>query len=86
MDNFKTSIATTVDKTRGNTSGLIVERFIKPRLSTIFGHPVYSLDVPGPSIAVSGPHEDFFNSAFGIWIGGNNFSDGCCRPIRMHEV
>ena len=28
----------------------------------------------------------FFNSAFGIWIGGKNFSDGCCRPIRMHKV
>ena len=57
MDNLETSLATTVDKYRGNTSGAIVERLIKPRASTIFGHPVYSLDGTGPSMAVSGPHE-----------------------------
>ena len=75
-----------MDKAQGNSSGGIVEIFIKPRASTIFGHPEYSLDGPGLSIAVLGPHEEFFSSDFGIWIGGNNFSDGCCRPIRMQEV
>ena len=86
MDNLETSLDTTVDKARGNTSGAIVERFIKTRVSTIFGHPVYSLDGPGPSMVVSGPHEEFFNSAFGIWIGVKHFSDGCCGPISMHKV
>ena len=37
-------------------------------------------------IAVPGPHEEFFNSAFGIWLDGKQFSGGCCRPISMHEV
>ena len=35
---------------------------------------------------VSEPHEDFFNSAFGIWTGGKHIPDGFCRPIRMHKV
>ena len=48
MDNLETSLATTVDKDSGNTSGAIVERFIKPRASTMFGHLVYLLDGPGP--------------------------------------
>ena len=52
MDNLETSLATTVDKARGNTSGAIVERFIKPRASKMFGHPVYSMDDPGPSMEV----------------------------------
>ena len=50
------------------------------------GHPEYYLDGTGPSIAVSGPHEEFFNSAFGICLGRKRFSDGCCRQIRMHKV
>ena len=66
-------MATTVDNSRGNTSGATVDRFIKPRVSTMFGHPVYLLDGPGPSIAVSCPHEEFFNSAFDLWIGGKHF-------------
>ena len=74
MDNLETSLATTVDNVGGNTSGAMVERFIKTRASTIFFHPVYSLDGTGPSMAVSRPHEDFFKSAFGIWMGGI-FSD-----------
>ena len=69
-------LATTVDKACGNASGSIVERFIKPRASTIFGHPEYSLDGPGPLITVSVPHEECLNSDFGIWIGGKHFSDG----------
>ena len=85
MDNLETLLATKVDKAHGNASGSIAEKFMKPRASKIFGHPVYSLDRPGQSMAVSGPHEEFFNSAFGIWIGGF-FPDGFCRPIRMHEV
>ena len=65
-----------MDKACGNSNGAIVERFIKPRASPIFGHPLYSLDGPRISMEVSEPHEEFFNSAFGIWIGGNHFSDG----------
>ena len=68
MDNLETSL----DKARGKKSGAIVESLIKPIASTIFGHPVYSLNVPGQSMALSGPHEEFFNSDFGIWIGVNN--------------
>ena len=39
----------------------------------MFGQLVYLLDRPGLSIAVSGPHEEFFNSDFAIWIGGKHF-------------
>ena len=39
MDNLETLLATTVDKSCGNTSGAIVNMFIKPRASTMFGHP-----------------------------------------------
>ena len=63
MDNLEKSLATTVDKDRGNTSGAIVERLITPRASKMFGHSVYSLYGPGPSISLSGPHEESFNSA-----------------------
>ena len=59
MDNLEKKLATTMDKARGNTSVSLVERFIKPRASTIFGPLAYSLDGPGPSILVSGSHEDF---------------------------
>ena len=76
----------TVYNAFGNASGYIVESSIKYRESTIFFHPEYSLDRPGPSIAVSGPHEEFFSGAFGIWIGEKYFSDGCCRPISIHKV
>ena len=85
LDNLETSLATTVYKALDNTSGSIVERFIKTRSSKIFCHPVYSLNGPGPSMAVSGPHKEFSNSDFGIWMGEKNFSDDFCRPIRMHE-
>ena len=66
IDILETLLATTVDKSRGNTSGAIVERFIKPRVSTIFGHPEYFMDGTSPLIAVLGPHEEFFNSDFDI--------------------
>ena len=66
MDNLETLLATIVDKACGKAGGSVVESFIKPIASTIFGHPVYSLDGPGPSVEVSGPHEEFFNSDFGI--------------------
>ena len=39
IDNLETSLATTVDYARGKTSGAIVDSFIKPRASTMFGHP-----------------------------------------------
>ena len=77
MDNLKTLLSTTMDKDRGKKSGSIVESFIKPRASTMFGHPVYFLDGPGTSISVSGPHEEFFNSGFYIYMDGNYFSGGC---------
>ena len=73
MDNLETLLTATVDNARGNASGSIVGKFIKSRASKIFGHPVYSLDGPGPLIAVSGPHKELFNGAFALWIGGNNF-------------
>ena len=44
------------------------------------------MDGSGPSIVVSGPHEEFFNSALALWIGVKHFPGGCCRPIRMHEL
>ena len=47
MYNLETSLIATVDKTCGNSNGFIVERFIKLRYSTMFGHPEYSLDGPG---------------------------------------
>ena len=56
IDQLERLLATTVDKARGNTSGFIVDSFIKPRAYTMFGHPVYSLNGTGPSFAVSGPH------------------------------
>ena len=59
IDNLETLFAKTVDKSLSNESGSVVERFTKPRASTMFGHPVYLMDVTGPSIAVSGSHEDF---------------------------
>ena len=65
-----------MDKARDNISGAIVGSFIKPIESIMFGHPVYLMDGPGPSIAVSVPHEEFFNSAFDLWVGGKHFSDG----------
>ena len=70
MGNLETSLSTPVDKAHGNTGGAIVDRFIKPRASIIFVHLVYPLDGIGPSIAISGPHEEFLNNAFVIWIGG----------------
>ena len=62
-----------MDKDHGNTGGSIMDSFIKPRASTMFGSPVYSIGGPGPSIAISGIYEEFLNSTFGIWIGGNHF-------------
>ena len=59
MGNLDKSFATTVDNSCGNSNGFIVEGFIKPRSSTIFGHATYSLGGPGLSIAVSGLYEDF---------------------------
>ena len=46
----------------------------------------YYLDGLGPSIAVKVPHEDFFNSAFRIWINRKYFSEEICRLISMHKV
>ena len=85
MDNMQTSLATIVDKASGNTDGTIMDRFIKPRSSTMFGHSVYSLDGPGTTIAISGPHDDFSTVLSGYgWLG--KISDGCFRPIRMQKL
>ena len=51
----------------------------------MFCHSEYLLDGPGSSIAVSGLHEEFFNSDFGVWIGGKN-SGGCYRPIMIQKL
>ena len=59
MNNLETSSENTGDKAHRNANGSIVETFIKYTASMIFGHPEYSLDVPGRSNAVSGLHEDF---------------------------
>ena len=48
MDCLENFLAKTLDQARGNTSGAIVERFIKPIASTMFGNPVYLMDGPGP--------------------------------------
>ena len=86
MDTLETSLAATVHKDCGEMGGVSVEKLINNRASKIFGHKVYSLYGPGQLIAISEPHEEFFNSALRIWIGGENISDGCCRPIRIHKV
>ena len=85
MDNLETSFPATVDKSCRKTCGDILERFIKPIESTMFGQPVYSLHGPGPYISISGPHEEFFDGGFVICIGGKK-SDVCCRPIRTHKL
>ena len=51
----------------------------------MFVLPSYLMDGPGPSIVVSGQHEEFSNHVLGIWIGKNN-SDGCCRPVKIHKI
>ena len=86
MDNLETSLAITVYNAPGNTSEAIVEISIKLRASTTFGNLVYSLDRPEPSMAVIIPHEEFFNSEFGVWIDGKHVSDRFCKPSRMHKV
>ena len=63
-------MATTLDKAHGKSIGSIVERLVKIRPSTIFGHLEYSLDYPGPLIEFLVLHEEFLNSALGIWLGG----------------
>ena len=75
-----------MDKDSGNTSGDILERFIKTIPSTVFGHPVYLLDWPGLSFALSGPYEECFNSDLALWVGVKNFSDGYYRLISMHKL
>ena len=40
MNHLETFLSTTVNKACANTCGSIVEKFIKPRSSTMFGQPV----------------------------------------------
>ena len=75
-----------MDNACGNAGGENFGRFTKPIASTMFGHQVYLLDGTWSSVEVSAPHEEFFKSAFGICIGGKQFSDGCCTPNMMHAV
>ena len=88
MNNMEKLLATTVDKVCWNTSGFIVDRFIKPIESTMFGHLVYLVDGPGMLIEIAGPHEEFFNIDFGIWIGGMFFQmvseeqQGCTNYVE----
>ena len=44
------------------------------------------MDGPGPALAVPGPHEEIFNSAFDLWIGRKNVSYDLCSPISIHKV
>ena len=60
MYNLEASLDTTVDNTCVNSSVSTVKSFNKH-----FGHPEYSMDGTVPPIAVSVPHEYFFNSAVG---------------------
>ena len=85
VDNLETSLATTVDTSNGNIGRAIGDRYVKPEALAIFVHPGYLIGGPGMSIAIPGPHEEFFNSTFGICIG-EKCLDGCCRPIRMQKV
>ena len=39
MDNLEKPLTNPVDRGHGNKSGAIDEIFIKPRATTIFGHP-----------------------------------------------
>ena len=86
MYNLDSILATKVDKDFVNASGSIVERFIKPRVSKMFFCLEYYIYGTGPLIALSGPHEAFFNSAFGIWIGKKYFSDERCITTRMYKA
>ena len=56
MDKLEKSLVTIVDKACGKKGGAIMERLVKDRVSTMFDHPEYSMDGPGPSIAVPGSH------------------------------
>ena len=70
MYNLEIPLNTASDKAHYNTNGAIVYSFIKPIASTMFILPSYYMDVTGPSIAVTVPNSEFFNSAVGIWIDG----------------
>ena len=86
VDNLEKSLATTVDKYLGNSSGSIVVSLIKIIPSKMFRDLAYYIYVTGPLIRVYGTHAEFFNSDFEIWMGKKHFSHGCCRPIRIHKV
>ena len=45
------------------------------RASTMFGYPAYSMGGIGYSIVESVPHENFFDSYFGVFLGGK-YLDG----------
>ena len=64
MDDLETSLANPVYRYRVNTSGSILDIFIKPIDSTVFGHMEYSIYGPVPLIAVLYFRKEFFNSAF----------------------
>ena len=59
MDNLEILLVNIVDRARGNASGAILEKFIKPRVTIILFHLAYSLYKTRLLIAVSGTHEEF---------------------------
>ena len=73
MENLATSFTNPVEKDCGNERISIVDIFIKPRASKMFGYTEYSLYVAWLSIAAPITHKEFFKSAFGIWLGRNVF-------------
>ena len=85
MINLEASLRITVDKDCGNSSGAIIEKFIKPRASKMFVHPEYCLDGTWPLISVSVSHKKSFRCAFGIWMGEKK-TYGCCIQISVHKV
>ena len=74
-------MTTTVYMAHGDTRRSIIDILIKPIASKISGRPVYYMNGPGKLIAVSGPHEEFFNSALGICIGALFQIDGSNQSV-----
>ena len=53
--NLETSLSKLIDRDNSNASRDIVENFIKTRVSMMYRHKIYSIDVPGISIVVPVP-------------------------------
>ena len=68
MDKLDISLQNLVYRNPSNASRYTVDIFIKTRASVLCFYPSYSLDVPGPSIVVPVPHEDFLAVLFGCGL------------------